>query len=46
VTTSLPNVEDDTESDNVKAEFKDGVRRVHLVKSEKARLKQITVKVH
>jgi HSP20 family protein len=39
---SLP---DDAESDQVKAEFKDGVLRVHLAKSEKARPKQIEVKV-
>ena len=38
-------IPDDAESDNVKAEFKDGVLRVHLAKSEKARPKQIEVKV-
>lgn len=38
-------IPDDTASDNVKAEFKDGVLRVHLAKSEKARPKQIEVKV-
>lgn len=38
-------VPDDAESDGVKAEFKDGVLRVHLAKSEKARPKQIEVKV-
>jgi HSP20 family protein len=38
-------VPDDAESGNVKAEFKDGVLRVHLAKSEKARPKQIEVKV-
>jgi len=38
-------VPDDAEADNVKAEFKDGVLRVHLAKSEKARPKQIEVKV-
>jgi HSP20 family protein len=38
-------VPDDAESSNVKAEFKDGVLRVHLAKSEKARPKQIEVKV-
>ena len=38
-------VPDDAEADNVKAEFRDGVLRVHLAKSEKARPKQIEVKV-
>lgn len=38
-------IPDDAEADNVKAEFKDGVLRVHLPKSEKARPKQIEVKV-
>lgn len=38
-------IPDDAESDNVEAEFKDGVLRVHLAKSEKARPKQIEVKV-
>ena len=38
-------VPDDAESADVKAEFKDGVLRVHLAKSEKARPKQIEVKV-
>lgn len=38
-------IPEDAESDNVKAEFKDGVLRVHLAKSEKARPKQIEVKV-
>ena len=38
-------VPDDAESDDVRAEFKDGVLRVHLAKSEKARPKQIEVKV-
>jgi HSP20 family protein len=38
-------VPDDAEPDNVKAEFKDGVLRVHLAKSEAARPKQIEVKV-
>ena len=38
-------IPDDAESDNVKAEFKDGVLRVHLAKSEKARPKQIEVTV-
>jgi len=38
-------IPDDAESDNVKAECKDGVLRVHLAKSEKARPKQIEVKV-
>ena len=39
---SLP---DDAESKDVKAEFKDGMLRVHLTKSEKARPKQIEVQV-
>jgi HSP20 family protein len=39
-------VPDDAEADDVKAEFKDGVLRVHLAKSEKARPKQIEVKVN
>jgi HSP20 family protein len=38
-------IPDDAEGSNVKAEFKDGVLRVHLAKSEKARPKQIEVKV-
>ena len=38
-------IPDDAESDNVKAEFKDGVLRVHLAKSAKARPKQIEVQV-
>lgn len=38
-------IPDDAEADNVKAEFKDGVLRVHLPKTEKARPKQIEVKV-
>ena len=38
-------VPDDAEADDVKAEFKDGVLRVHLAKCEKARPKQIEVKV-
>jgi len=38
-------IPDDAEADSVKAEFKDGVLRVHLTKSEKARPKQIEVKV-
>lgn len=38
-------IPDDAASDNVKAEFKEGVLRVHLAKSEKARPKQIEVKV-
>jgi HSP20 family protein len=41
-TFALPDV---IEVDQVKAEFKDGVLRVHLAKSEKARPKQIEVKV-
>jgi HSP20 family protein len=39
---SLP---EDADSSNVKAEFKDGMLRVHLTKNEKARPKQIEVKV-
>ena len=39
---SLP---DDAESKDVKAEFKDGMLRVHLAKCEKARPKQIEVQV-
>jgi HSP20 family protein len=38
-------IPDDAEASDVKAEFKDGVLRVHLAKSEKARPKQIDVKV-
>ena len=38
-------IPDDATADDVKAEFKDGVLRVHLAKSEKARPKQIEVKV-
>ena len=38
-------VPDDAASDNVKAEFKDGILRVHLAKSEHARPKQIEVTV-
>jgi HSP20 family protein len=38
-------IPDDAQSENVKAEFKDGVLRVHLAKSEKARPRQIEVKV-
>ena len=38
-------IPDDAESDKVNAEFKDGVLRVHLAKSEKVRPKQIEVKV-
>jgi HSP20 family protein len=38
-------IPDDADGSNVKAEFKDGVLRVHLAKSEKARPKQIEVKV-
>ena len=38
-------IPDDAEENSVKAEFKDGVLRVHLAKSEKARPKQIEVKV-
>ena len=38
-------IPDDAEAENVNAEFKDGVLRVHLAKSEKARPRQIEVKV-
>ena len=38
-------VPDDADDGKVNAEFKDGVLRVHLAKSEKARPKQIEVKV-
>lgn len=38
-------VPEDAEDGKVNAEFKDGVLRVHLAKSEKARPKQIEVKV-
>lgn len=38
-------IPDDAKSDDVKAEFKDGVLRVRLAKSEKARPKQIEVTV-
>jgi HSP20 family protein len=38
-------IPDDAEAGEVKAEFKDGVLRVHLAKSEKARPKQVEVKV-
>ena len=38
-------IPDDAESDAVNAEFKDGILRVRLAKSEKARPKQIEVKV-
>jgi HSP20 family protein len=39
------NIPDDAEANEVKAEFKDGLLRVRLAKSEKARPKQIEVKV-
>ena len=39
-------VPEDAEDNKVNAEFKDGVLRVHLAKSEKARPKQIEVKVN
>jgi len=39
-------IPDDAEESGVRAEFKDGVLRVHLAKSEKARPKQIEVKVN
>ncbi|MGP8201876.1 MAG: Hsp20/alpha crystallin family protein [Limisphaerales bacterium] len=38
-------IPDDAQGDHVKAEFKDGLLRVHLAKSEKARPKQIEVSV-
>jgi HSP20 family protein len=38
-------VPDDAEAEKVNAEFKDGVLKVHLPKSEKAKPKQIEVKV-
>jgi len=38
-------VPDDADADKVIAEFKDAVLRVHLPKSEKAKPKQIEVKV-
>ena len=38
-------IPDDAEDSKVNAEFKDGVLRVHLAKSEKVRPKQIEVKV-
>jgi len=38
-------VPDDADADKVNAEFKDGVLRVHLPKSERAKPKQIEVKV-
>ncbi|MGB9601732.1 MAG: Hsp20/alpha crystallin family protein, partial [Limisphaerales bacterium] len=39
---SLP---EDADAEKVSAEFKDGVLKVHVAKSEKARPKQIEVKV-
>ena len=39
------NVPDDAEESKVNAEFRDGMLRVHLAKSERARPKQIEVKV-
>jgi HSP20 family protein len=38
------NIPEDAETDNVKAEFKDGILQVRLAKSEKASPKQIEVK--
>jgi HSP20 family protein len=38
-------IPDNADGNNIKAECKDGVLRVHLAKSEKARPKQIEVKV-
>ena len=39
-------IPDDVEAGDLKAQFKDGVLRVHLAKSEKARPKQIEVSVN
>lgn len=39
-------IPEDAEADHVKAEFKEGVLRVHLAKSEQARPKQIEIKVN
>ncbi len=39
------NIPDDADASKVNADFKDGVLRVHVAKSEKARPKQIEVKV-
>ena len=39
-------IPDDADGSNVKAEYKDGVLRVHLAKSEKAAPKQIEIKVN
>jgi HSP20 family protein len=36
---------EDADAESVKAEFKDGVLRVHVAKSEKAQPKQIDIKV-
>jgi len=38
-------VPDDSDADHVSAEFRDGVLRVHLPKSEKSRPRQVEVKV-
>ena len=38
-------VPDDADPEKVNAEFKDGILRIHLAKSEKARPKQIDVKI-
>jgi len=38
-------VPDDADADKVNAEFRDGVLKVHLPKSEKAKPKQIEVRV-
>jgi HSP20 family protein len=38
-------VPDDAEAEKIKAEFKDGLLKVHIPKSEKAKPKQIEVKV-
>jgi HSP20 family protein len=39
-------IPEDADGGNVKAEYKDGVLRVHLAKSEKAAPKQIEIKVN
>jgi HSP20 family protein len=39
-------IPDDADSNNVKAEYKDGVLRVHVAKSEKALPKQVEVKIN
>jgi HSP20 family protein len=39
-------IPDDADAGGVRADYRDGILRVHLPKSEKARLKQIDVKVN